>query len=144
MSPFSTLPILSTPLKFICSIPLPKLEKVMTAVLNMIKVVANYVILGQTLQVFCNLKPFGMCQTSYNARNLSTAVLYSEVQGYYFIRMFKCLLQNIFLQSRVGIQCAVCSDVILCPDCFAAKSDIGKSILQFKIPPLDSNNLKIS
>ena len=61
MSPFSTLPILSTLLKFICSIPLPKLEIVMTAVLNMIKVVANYVILGQTLQVFCNLKPFGMC-----------------------------------------------------------------------------------
>ena len=35
------------------------------------------------------------------------------------------ILQNIFHQSRVAIQCVVCNDVVLCPDCFAAKSDIG-------------------
>jgi len=33
--------------------------------------------------------------------------------------------ENIFHQSRVAIQCVVCNDVVLCPDCFAAKSDIG-------------------
>lgn len=33
--------------------------------------------------------------------------------------------ENIFLQSRTAIQCALCIDVVLCPDCFAAKSDIG-------------------
>ena len=34
-------------------------------------------------------------------------------------------LQNIFNNSRVAIQCVVCTDVELCPECFAAKSDIG-------------------
>lgn len=37
----------------------------------------------------------------------------------------KSCCENIYLQSRAAIQCAVCPDVILCPDCFASKSDIG-------------------